>query len=1032
MPPNYENTVRIKDIRIAQINANGSAAVGHEIRKIAEEFKADIVCVQEPYTKGGIMPGMPIDVRVVMTGEVPKTATVIFNKTITITKLMKHTDTHCVSLEIITKHSKIILVNQYYQFSDEINVHISKTRAILQAYSDRPVIIMADANAKSTLWYSGRTDDNGRELEDLINEMQLEVVNKPHQAPTFQNRAGASSNIDVTLVNNHVAEILDWKVEEHATCSDHNLIHMTMQSQTTNTTLVENLIKYNLRKANWNMLKEEYIAQPPLQNSNANNMAKELVKKILKAANTAIPKIKNTKIKINNKPWSEELTNLRRRVRALRRTYQRSIDPELRQLNLNAYRRKKEEYIALIFETKMNCWERFVEDCLRVDMWGTPYKIAAQKIRSPVLFSTMNKPDGTTTKNWRESAEVLMEALLPPDEIEGETEEQVRIRGRMIANYINHNRTQDTEEAEVRKAILALKKNKAPGPDGLKAEILQNMADEITPELTRVYNECLRSGKFPNIWKQAEVVIIYKGGEKDPSQPKSYRPICLLNNLGKILERLVCNRLNEHRTARDLLGANQYGFRKGRSTEDAINRLLWEVEDSDCQYVLTVSIDIAGAFDNLWWPGLFQELQEMECPQQIYRILRNYCQDRYATLRCLMEKIGKVLSKGCPQGSICGPIFWDIIMEKLLKRLNDNTNIKAAIAYADDLQIIVEANSRAQIEIRAKEAITDIENWCKIHKMKIAAQKTTMALMKGSLIRNPTIKLEGRNIRRNNNSKYLGIYMDERQLYGEHIRLVCEKGGNLMHKIARLATKEYRIPLPLIRVYMNTVMTSVIGYGASVWAQRLLKIKPKEQVRRAQRGVMIRFSGAFGTVSLEALLVCLGITPMDLEIRRRAALYWLRKQEMQKVHHIVQRPANTKREIENAIMSLWQEEWTNSAKGRRVNQFFPSIENRNNMLHITPTQGMIHFLTGHGPYPTYLHRIGKREQPDCECGEEGTPEHMLFLCRNGSERIKELRRQLHFTTVEEALINEDKFNITNKIAELASRQALELYRQQGR
>lgn len=1021
------------EVRIGQLNANGSAAVGHEIRKVAEELRLDIVCVQEPYTKQGIMPGLPIDARVIMTGERPKAATVIFDKSLTVTTIRKYTDTHCVSVEIISKRGETVIVNQYYQFSEDIDPHIDKTREILRAYSDKPVIIMADANAKSNLWYSGRTDERGTVVEDLVAEMQLEVLNKPHQAPTFQNRAGAATNIDITLANSRVMEIIDWKVEEHATCSDHNLIHMTLQSQQRDTMMETTLTKYNLRKANWLRLKEEYIAQEPVQNTDANNMAKELVRKLRKAIDISIPKITDTKTKINNKPWNEELKNLRRKVRVLRREYQRAIDPYLRRQKLNTYRRKKEEYTSKIFETKMECWGKFVEDCLRVDMWGTPYKIVTQKVRSPMLFSTMDKMDGTTTRNWRESAELLMDTLLPQDNIDNETEEQRRTRARMVNGYNNIIETPRFEEAEVKNMIRALKKNKSPGPDAIKAEILQAIAEEITPDLTRVYNECLRSGKFPNIWKQAEVVIVYKGEEKDPSQPKSYRPICLLNTLGKILERLICDRLTKHRTERNLMGGNQYGFRKGKSTEDAVNRALWEVEDSGCQYVLSIFIDIAGAFDNLWWPALFQELQDMECPPQVYKTLRSYCQDRFATLRCPKEKITRRLSKGCPQGSICGPIFWDIIMEKLLSEINSNDNIKAAIAYADDLQIVIEANSRRELERKANGAVESINIWCKKNKMEMAAHKTTMSLMKGALIRDPTVKIGDLNIRRQRYSRYLGIYMDEKQLFTDHVKIVCEKGSNLMHKIARLATKEYRIPLPLIRTYMNTVLTSIIGYGASIWAPRLLKIKPKEAVRRAQRGVLVRLSGAFGTVSLEALLVSLGITPMDLEIRKRAANYWLQKQKPEKVQQILQRPAVSKREIENAIMELWQEEWVNTPKGARLKQFFPNIERRNNMVHITPTQGMIHFLTGHGPYPTYIHRIGKMDRPECECGEElGTPEHVVLHCPNANQQILTLRLELGDATIEESLTEENKFQLLNKLADLVSKSALETYRRNRR
>jgi hypothetical protein len=153
-----------------------------------------------------------------------------------------------------------------------------------------------------------------------------------------------------------------------------------------------------------------------------------------------------------------------------------------------------------------------------------------------------------------------------------------------------------------------------------------------------VYEACLKEGKFTKIWKRADVIILKKGDDKDPTKPKSYRPICLLDNLGKVLERIICSRLATHREATGL-NPNQYGFRKGKSTEDAINQVIRIANEARARYVIALFIDISGAFNNLWWPTLFGELRDMNCPKYIYNILRSYCQDRYCTLQCPDEAV---------------------------------------------------------------------------------------------------------------------------------------------------------------------------------------------------------------------------------------------------------------------------------------------------------------------------------------------------------------------------------------------------------
>ena len=155
------------------------------------------------------------------------------------------------------------------------------------------------------------------------------------------------------------------------------------------------------------------------------------------------------------------------------------------------------------------------------------------------------------------------------------------------------------------------------------------------------------------------MVVLSKEEDKDQRLLKSYRPICLLNTLGKIQERLLCKRLREHRNLRGMV-QNQFGFREGKSTEDAINYALESIRNSSCKYVIGIFIDIAGAFDNLWWPYLFLCLRRIDCPKHLYLSLLDYCRNRIVRIPDWEDVISKFTSKGCPQGSILGSAFWDV------------------------------------------------------------------------------------------------------------------------------------------------------------------------------------------------------------------------------------------------------------------------------------------------------------------------------------------------------------------------------------
>lgn len=120
---------------------------------------------------------------------------------------------------------------------------------------------------------------------------------------------------------------------------------------------------------------------------------------------------------------------VRATVRRLWRRYQRSVAGGERERRLQEYREAKGVYERELFAAKMRSWDTFVGECLQTNVWGIPYKIAAEKIHPPALLSTLRAEGGGMTRDWRKSASVLLEALLPSDDPTDETQEQMALRG---------------------------------------------------------------------------------------------------------------------------------------------------------------------------------------------------------------------------------------------------------------------------------------------------------------------------------------------------------------------------------------------------------------------------------------------------------------------------------------------------------------------------------------------------------------------------------------------------------------------------
>lgn len=147
----------------------------------------------------------------------------------------------------------------------------------------------------------------------------------------------------------------------------------------------QNKKKYNLRRANWDLLRHKYVEQPPLVVGRVDDMAKAMTTKIKRALDVAVPKVKPTS-KITNKMWTEHLSVPRAEAKTIPRFYQALKTEEERNERLQIYREAIRIYEQELYQTKKRSWGTFVEECLQLDVWGTPCKIASEKIHPPILL----------------------------------------------------------------------------------------------------------------------------------------------------------------------------------------------------------------------------------------------------------------------------------------------------------------------------------------------------------------------------------------------------------------------------------------------------------------------------------------------------------------------------------------------------------------------------------------------------------------------------------------------------------------------
>lgn len=208
----------------------------------------------------------------------------------------------------------------------------------------------------------------------------------------------------------------------------------------------------------------------------------------------------------------------------------------------------------------------------------------------------LQRSDGGITSGQKETVGYLMDCLSPGDPRGVDDPDHVDIRNEWGADGPGQ-LDAPFEHADVKAALLRNRWGKASGVDGLRAEFLLSFADALTDCLTSLFNLCVCKGVFPECWKPGVVRIFLKSPDKDPSDPKTYRPITLLSVLGKTFERCISTRIEAFLGDRRALAEEQNGFVAGRGTVDALHRFKSAVFQSRLKYVATLCIDIFGAFD---------------------------------------------------------------------------------------------------------------------------------------------------------------------------------------------------------------------------------------------------------------------------------------------------------------------------------------------------------------------------------------------------------------------------------------------------
>ena len=831
----------LNNIRILQVNLNKSITATESTLQLAVELKADIIAIQEPWltTNDNYATARSINhtafIQILPVTNLPVRPRVLFyiSRTLeaeTLTQNDFKTDPDAMAITIKGSNFQFNLFNVYNQ----TNAKGEKTlpRAILNTKLPPNSILVLDSNEHHPLWdpLCPTTSQGAQPFIDWIEEQDLELLNTPGVGTFFRPHLSRETVLDLSLVTPDLAnKATDWQTIPE-TGSDHYGLLFSIQ---TNADLVENPTnqpRFNTAKADWDTFNKEL--ETAIQNSQTlqdmdqisdprkadlmdlllgnNTELEQQLEEIGKAITQAIQTAANKAIPITRlgpKPkawWNKELTKLRQDTSHYRRIFKEKLETTAihdAYLEKRDFLRARNTYNKAIKDAKRKHWNEFLE------------KEDPQSIYKAMAYTKDNKveriPPIQGETSFDKKCQAFRNTLFPPPPI---TEAPT------FTNYQEKRWDWPAlSTTELERACSSQVKSSTPGPDAITQDIITAAYKAQPQTMFRALSLLFDYGYHPKCWKQATGAVLKKASKPDYSIPKAYRVITLLSCLGKINERITARRLSNLAEITELLHPTQIGGRLKKSAIDAAMLLIDQIQHQKQkgQITSTIFLDVKGAFDHVSHNQFLRTLKKLGLPISLIAWTKSFFSNR--SLRLSFDNKTQEFSEiiaGIPQGSPVSPIFFLIYTRDLFPGLQSFN-----LSYIDDLSLSTSSTS-------LKKNVKILEQQVRL----LSHQGKNLAIMfdiaKTELI-HFTAKKERkeRSLQLPDNTivepkdtiKWLGIHIDNRLSFKEHIATRVSQARKAFYRLGRLANIERGLSPKAVRQLYLACVTSVADYGSQIY-----------------------------------------------------------------------------------------------------------------------------------------------------------------------------------------------------------------------
>ena len=851
----------LNKVSILQWNVQGIRAKYQELSSILNNKKVSVACLQETLLgNAGWQPNpiYRIEKSPHIGGYQNRGVAILVHTSLQYSRVTLYTTLEAVAVTI--NSNKQYTICSIY-LSPNVNIRKEEVQDLIKQLP-RPFMLLGDFNAKHQTWNPQNQDDiRGRMIAGLLTEEALGVLGSGE--PThYHIQTNNFSTIDLSLCSNNIIRDFEREVDSDLHGSDHFPIYLTSyayipQHQTP---------RWIKEKANWSQFTTIASKMGEVPDAEPKDYYNAIEAIIHGSATETIPKTDGF-FKIRPVPWwNQNCEHLKReRIRAQKRMMQHPTVT-----NRVHYKKLRGLFQRAVKDSQKTSWRKYVTTVNSQTEYGKVWK-KIDKIKgkfrpkpAPILKinNTYVTEPGQVAKELAAqyaTASVKTKNLYP-----GEYK-RVQIRRRQSSfrkrgghpdnNILNAPFT--IQELETQ---LSQCKDTAPGPDDITVSMIEHLPHQARLTLLKALNKLWEAKQFPDQWRKEIKLPFLKPG-KDPNLPASYRPISLTSCVCKLLERMVNHRLMWFLERNNVLCPQQSGFRQHRSTVDALMQLTSHIEEGfrNKKHTTAVFFDLEKAYDTVWRAGILNNLYDIGLRGNLPIFIENFLSAREFCVRVGASHSDFVhQNEGLPQGSVLSVTCFALAINDIPKQLS--AGVQGAL-YVDDFAIFTSAVNLSHSNRIIQTSINKLLEWTKTKGMKFSSEKTVaIKFEKRKKGDEPSLIMDGQRIKVCESTLYLGLVMDKRlnwRNHIEHLRAKCIPAVNLLKHLSHLSWGADR--QTLLQLY-TALVKSKLDYGAQVYGTP--DKKALDRLNPIQNECLRACTGAFKSSPAASLCVEAGVPPL--------------------------------------------------------------------------------------------------------------------------------------------------------------------------